>query len=83
MNSLEVDEIEKICNDTNNSDEEIINKISDENHKFKKSIQKNNSAFQLMSNNINFPKISKKTSIENTNIDDNEFDNKNSLFNNY
>jgi hypothetical protein len=36
-----------------------------------------------MSNNINFPKISKKTSIENTNIDDNEFDNKNSLFNNY
>ena len=83
MNSLEVEKIEKICNDTNNSDEEIINKISDENHKFKKSIQKNNSAFQLMSNNVNFPKITKKTSIENTNKDDNEFDNKNSLFNNY
>ena len=83
MNSLEVDEIEKICNDTNNSDEEIINKISDENHKYKKSIQKNNSAFQLMSNNLNFPKISKKTSIENTIINDNEFDSKNSLFNNY
>ena len=85
MNSLDVDEIEKICNDTNNSDEEIINKISDENHKFKKSIQKNNSAFQLISknNNLNFPKISKKTSVENSIINDNEFDNKNSLFNNY
>ena len=87
INSMDVDEIEKICNDTNNSDEEIINKFSEENHKFRKSIQKNNSAFQLMSknNNFNFPKISKKTSIDMNNdfLNENEFDNKNSFFNNY
>ena len=87
INSMDVDEIEKICNDTNNSDEEIINKFSEENHKFRKSIQKNNSAFQLMSknNNFNFPKISKKTNIDIDNdfLNENEFDNKNSFFNNY
>ena len=87
INSMDVDEIEKICNDTNNSDEEIINKFSEENHKFRKSIQKNNSAFQLMSknNNFNFPKISNKTNIDIDNdfLNENEFDNKNSFFNNY
>ena len=34
INNLDIDEIEKICNDSNNSDEEIINKIS-EGNKFK------------------------------------------------
>ena len=37
INNLDIDEIEKICNDSNNSDEEIINKIS-EGNKFKKKI---------------------------------------------
>ena len=31
INNLDIDEIEKICNDSNNSDEEIINKISEGN----------------------------------------------------
>ena len=70
INSLEIDEIERICNDTNNSDEEIINKISEGNtfkNKNKKKISKNNSAFDLVSknNNLQFPPISKKTNFDN------------------
>ena len=76
INNLDIDEIEKICNDSNNSDEEIINKIS-EGNKFKKKINKNNSAIELMSknNNLKFPIILKKTNIENMIENENEYNN--------
>ena len=79
INNLDIDEIERICNDSNNSDEEIINKLSDTNQKFKKTIPKNKSSYQLMNknNNLQFPIISKKTNIEK------EIDNKNNNFNNF
>ena len=78
INNLDIDEIEKICNDSNNSDEEIINKIS-EGNKFKKKINKNNSAIELMSknNNLKFPIILKKTNIENMIENENEYNNRN------
>ena len=84
INSLEIDEIEKICNDTNNSDEEIINKMSEGNyHDRIKKIPKNNSAFELMSKNDNlkFPIIPNKYNNENNNTIkiDKEFDNRNPL----
>ena len=82
INSLDVDEIEKICNDTNNSDEEIINKMSEGNTNQKiKKINKNNSAFELMSKNDNlqFPIIPKKFNAENTIKHDKEFDNRNPI----
>ena len=82
INSLEIDEIEKICNDTNNSDEEIINKMSEGNyHDRIKKIPKNNSAFELMSKNDNlqFPIIPKKFNAENTIKHDKEFDNRNPI----
>ena len=88
INSLEIDEIEKICNDSNNSDEEIINKISEGDkyqNKNKKMMAKNNSAIELASknNNLQFPIISKKTNIENIIQTDKDYDNKNAIFNNY
>ena len=77
INNLDIDEIERICNDSNNSDEEIINKLSDTNHKFKKTIPKNKSSYQLMNknNNLHFPIISKKTYIEKEINDKNNFNN--------
>ena len=83
INNLDIDEIERICNDSNNSDEELINKLSDTNQKFKKTIPKNKSSFQLMSknNNLQFPIISKKINIEKE-LDNNN-NNKNAIFNNF
>ena len=80
INSLEINEIERICDDSNNSDEEIINKISEgSNNRYRKPISKNNSAFALISkkNNLQFQIITKKLNNENTIKGDKEFDNNN------
>jgi hypothetical protein len=80
INSLEINEIERICDDSNNSDEEIINKISEgNNNRYRKPMAKNNSAFALISkkNNLEFPIITKKLYNENTNKKDKEYDNNN------
>ena len=80
INSLEINEIERICDDSNNSDEEIINKISEgSNNRYRKPISKNHSAFALISkkNNLQFPIITKKLYNENTLKNDKEFDNNN------
>ena len=86
INSLEINEIERICDDSNNSDEEIINKISEgNNNRYRKPMAKNNSAFALISkkNNLEFPIITKKLYNENTNKKDKEFDNNNIIIDSF